>query len=87
MEQEESIFHINPNNEANWSEASKNLPKKLIINGVEYKTSELPEKTKKLALIYINDNSIVSQYKELLALAELGLSTISKEIQDSIEKN
>ena len=87
MEQEESSFHINPNTEANWSEASKKLPKTLIVNGTEYKTSELSETTKKLALIYINDSSIVSQFKELLALAELGLATISKEVQESIEKS
>lgn len=87
MEQEESSFHINPNTEENWSEASKKLPKKLIINGTEYKTADLSDKTKKLALIYINDSSIVGQFKELLALAELGLATISKEVQESIEKS
>ena len=87
MEQEESTFHINPNTEGSWSEASKKLPKTLIINGTKYKTSELSDKTKKLALIYINDSSIVSQFKELLALAELGLSTISKEVQETIEEN
>ena len=87
MEQEESTFHINPNTEDSWSEASKKLPKTLIINGTEYKTSGLSDKTKKLALIYINDSSIVSQFKELLALAELGLSTISKEVQETIEEN
>ena len=87
MEQDESTFHINPNTEDSWSEASKKLPKTLIINGTEYKTSELSDKTKKLALIYINDSSIVSQFKELLALAELGLSTISKEVQETIEEN
>ena len=87
MEQEESTFHINPNTEDSWSEASKKLPKTLIINETEYKTSELSDKTKKLALIYINDSSIVNQFKELLALAELGLSTISKEVQETIEEN
>ena len=87
MEPEENTFHINPITDADWSKASKKLPETLIINGTEYKTLELSDKTKKLALIYINDSSIISQFKELLALAELGLSTISKEVQESLENN
>ena len=86
MENKESTFHINPSTDADWSKASEQLPEKITINGKEYKTSHLPEDTKKLALIYINDSSIINQFKELIALAELGLSTISKEVQESLEK-
>ena len=86
MESQECTFHINPSTDADWSKASERLPEKITINGKEYKSSDLPEETKKLALIYMNDSSIVNQFKELLALAELGLSTISKEVQESLEK-
>jgi len=86
MENKESTFHINPSTDADWSKASEQLPEKVTINGKEYKTSDLPEETKKLALIYMNDSSIINQFKELIALAELGLSTISKGVQESLEK-
>lgn len=87
MENKESSFHINPNTDADWSKATKQLPEKITINGKDYKSADLPEDTKKLALIYMNDSSLLNQFKELLALAELGLSTISKEVQESLEKN
>jgi hypothetical protein len=86
VKKKDSTFHINPGTEAEWTEATKQLPEKITINGEEYDTSDLPEKTKKLALIYMNDSSILSQFKELIALAELGLSSIIKEIQDSINE-
>lgn len=86
MKKKDSTFHINPSTEAGWLKASKQLPDKITINGSEYDTSNLSEETKKLVLIYINDSSILGQFKELIALAELGLSSISKEIQDSIKE-
>tara|TARA_B000000565_G_C23472812_1_gene256610 strand:- start:69 stop:398 length:330 start_codon:yes stop_codon:yes gene_type:complete len=84
MSTQGSDFHINPDTETTWNEASKTLPEKILINGQEHKTSELSEKTKKLALIYLNDRQIIGQFKELIALAELGLNAVNKEVQDSL---
>ena len=86
MTAKSSEFHINPDTEDTWSEASKTLPKKISINGKEYTSSKLSDKTKKLALIYFNDRQIVGQFKELVALAELGLNAVSKEVQESLDQ-
>jgi hypothetical protein len=87
MKKNDSDFHINPSTDADWLQASGKFPEKITINGLEYNSSNLSEKTKKLALIYMNDRSILNQFKELLALAELGLNTISKEVQESIDES
>jgi hypothetical protein len=87
MRDKASEFHINPDTDTSWDEASKTLPNKISINGKEYTTKALSEKTKKLALIYFNDRQIISQFKELVALAELGLNAVSKEVQESLNQD
>ena len=80
-------FHINPLADDTWKEAAKDLPEEILINGKKYKTNTLPEDTKKLVMIYMNDTQIFRQFKELMALAELGLSAINSEIEESIKNN
>lgn len=78
-------FHINPLTDDSWEEAAKDLPDEITINGKSYKTNSLSENTKKLVMIYISDTQILRQFKELTALAELGLSAIDAEIEQSIK--
>ncbi|OUV13808.1 MAG: hypothetical protein CBC46_06695 [Verrucomicrobiaceae bacterium TMED86] len=80
-------FHINPVTDDNWRQAAKDLPEKITINGKEYKTKSLSENTKKLVMIYMSDTQIFRQFKELMALAELGLSAVNSEIEESIKNN
>ena len=80
-------FHINPLTDDTWKEAAKDLPEEILINGKKYKTKTLPEDTKKLVMIYMSDTQIFRQFKELMALAELGLSAINSEIEESIKNN
>lgn len=78
-------FHINPVTDDTWKEAAKELPEEILINGKKYKTKTLSENTKKLIMIYMSDTQIFRQFKELMALAELGLSAINSEIEESIK--
>jgi hypothetical protein len=80
-------FHINPITDDTWKKAAKDLPEEILINGKKYKTKNLPENTKKLVMIYMSDTQIFRQFKELMALAELGLSAINSEIEESIKGN
>lgn len=80
-------FHINPVTDENWKEAAQDLPKEITINGKKYKTSSMSENTKKLVMIYISDSQIFRQFKEIMALAELGLSAIHSKIEESIKDN
>ena len=86
MSKQDSGFHINPETDDSWNQASKGLPKKITINGEQYASSKLSEKTKKLVLIYLNDKQIIGQFKELIALAELGLNVVSKEVEESLNE-
>ncbi len=76
-------FHINESNEESWLKTASQLPKTININGQETETELLSDKKKKLLAIYINDSNLVGQFKELLALAELGLKSIESEISSS----
>ena len=80
-------FHINPITDDSWKEAAKELPKEITINGKKYKTNSLSENTKKLVMIYMSDAQIFRQFKEIMALAELGISAIHSEIEESIKEN
>ncbi|CAK27523.1 Hypothetical protein SynRCC307_0620 [Synechococcus sp. RCC307] len=81
-----SAFGIAVNSDSSHllAQAASSLPETVTISGTEYKTEELSNQTKQLVLIYLADQKILGQQKELLALAELGLKTLVKEIESSI---
>ena len=79
-----SPLHINPTNDDAWKQASSSLPETIKIAGKQYTTEGLSDKTKKLAIIFLHDKQLIGQFKELIALAELGLNAIQSEVEQSL---
>ena len=75
---------INSDVDASWEQMAGSLPEQITINDVVYKTSDLEANTRKLIAIYLADQRIIGNQKELLALAELGLKAIVSEIENSL---
>ena len=84
-----SVFGIAVNSDSSQvlDQAASSLPATVTISGIDYKTEELSNQTKQLVMIYLADQRILGQQKELLALAELGLKALVKEIEASIQAN
>lgn len=79
-----SGIEINTAADANWAQAADGLPEKVTINGKEFNTDNLSGSARKLLAIYLADLRIVSQQKEMLALAELGLKALVGEIEKNL---
>ena len=77
-------IEINSEAEPGWALAADALPETITINGKEYKSADLNGTARKLLAIYLSDTRIVSQQRELLALAELGLKALAKEIENNL---
>ena len=80
----DSGIEINTAADGNWAQIADNLPETITINGKAYKTLELSGNTRKLLAIYLSDLRIFGQQKEMLALAELGLKSLAKEIEKNL---
>ena len=57
------------------------MPDNVTIAGKVYKSEELDEECRKLISIYQTDAVLIGQFRELVALAELGLKRIEQEVQ------
>ena len=79
-----SGLEINTATDATWAVAAKSLPETVTINGVEYKSADLNGNTRKLLSIYLADQKIIGEQKELVALAELGLKSLLAEIESNL---
>lgn len=79
-----SGLEINAATEASWKEVADSLPEAVTINGVEYKSADLNGNVRKLLAIYLADQKIVGQHKELVALAELGMKSLLAEIERNL---
>ena len=77
-------IEINTEADSSWAQAADALPATVTINGKEYKTDDLNGTARKLLVIYLSDMRIVGQQRELLALAELGLKALVKEIESQL---
>ena len=80
----DSGIEINTAADANWAQIADNLPETVTINGKPYKTADLNGNARKLLAIYLSDLRIFGQQKEMLALAELGLKSLVKEIENNL---
>ena len=79
-----SGFEISAAADASWAVVADGLPETVTINGVEYKSADLNDKTRKLLSIYVADQKIISNQKELVALAELGMKSLLAEIESNL---
>ena len=79
-----SGLEINAATDASWAEVADGLPETVTINGVEYNSADLNGNARKLLSIYLADQRIVGQHKELLALAELGMKSLLAEIESNL---
>ena len=77
-------LEINAATDATWSAVADSLPETVTINGVEYKSADLSGNVRKLLSIYLADQKIVGQQKELVALAELGMKSLLAEIVSNL---
>ena len=76
----DSDIKINEQETATWARVADQLPEEINIQGEIIKSSDLSGRARKLLVIYLTDIRIIGQQKELLALAELGLKALEKEI-------
>lgn len=76
----DSDIKINEQETETWARVADQLPEEINIRGEIIKSSDLSGRARKLLVIYLTDIRLIGQQKELLALAELGLKTIEKEI-------
>ncbi len=76
----DSDIKINEQETETWDRVADQLPEEINIRGEIIKSSDLSGRARKLLVIYLTDIRLIGQQKELLALAELGLKTIEKEI-------
>ena len=79
-----SGLEINAATDATWAMAADSLPETVTISGVEYKSADLSGNVRKLLSIYLADQKIVGQQKELVALAELGMKSLLVEIERNL---
>ncbi|WP_170953476.1 hypothetical protein [Synechococcus sp. UW179A] len=79
-----SGLEINAATDATWAVAANSLPETVTINGVEYNSADLNGNTRKLLSIYLADQKIIGEQKELVALAELGLKSLLAEIESNL---
>jgi hypothetical protein len=84
MDLPESDIEIKSNTENAWAQIADRLPEQVTIKGIKYECASLNGKARKLLAIYLSDNVLVAQQREMLALAELGLKYLEKEIIQSI---
>ena len=77
-------IEINTEADASWAQLADALPETITINGKAYKTADLNGNVRKLLAIYLSDLRIFGQQKEMLALAELGLKSLVKEIENNL---
>ena len=80
----DSGIEINTEADASWAQLADALPETITINGKAYKTADLNGNVRKLLAIYLSDLRIFGQQKEMLALAELGLKSLAKEIEKNL---
>ena len=76
----DSDIKINEQETETWARVADQLPEEINIRGEIIKSSDLSGKARKLLVIYLTDIRLIGQQKELLALAELGLKALEKEI-------
>ena len=76
----DSDIKINEQETETWARVADQLPEEINIRGEIIKSSDLSGRARKLLVIYLTDIRLIGQQKELLALAELGLKTLEKEI-------
>ena len=76
-----SDFLINSEKIESWINQANRLPDNVTIAGKVYKSEELDEECRKLISIYQTDAVLIGQFRELVALAELGLKRIEQEVQ------
>ena len=81
-----SGLEINAATDATWAMAADSLPETVTISGVEYKSADLNGNARKLLSIYLADQKIVGQQKELVALAELGMKSLLAEIESNLPR-
>ena len=81
----ESEIEIRSSTENAWAQIADRLPEQVTIKGISYECASLNGKARKLLAIYLSDNVLVAQQREMLALAELGLKSLEKEIIKSID--
>ena len=79
-----SGLEINSATDSAWAEVADSLPETVTINGVVYKSADLNGTARKLLSIYLADQKIVGQQKELVALAELGMKSLLAEIENNL---
>ena len=80
IEATESDIKINESASEAWAQAADQLPAEINIQGKIYKSSDLSGRARKLLVIYLADIRLIGQQREMLALAELGLKSLEKEI-------
>jgi hypothetical protein len=80
IETTESDIKINESASEVWAQAADQLPAEINIQGKIYKSSDLSGRARKLLVIYLADIRLIGQQREMLALAELGLKSLEKEI-------
>ena len=78
-----SGIEVNTFADSSWAQVADTLPETVTINGNQYNSADLSGNARKLLVIYLADQRIVGQQKEMVALAELGL----KSLLDEIERN
>ena len=79
-----SGLEINAATDSAWAEVADSLPETVTVNGVVYKSADLNGTARKLLSIYLADQKIVGQQKELVALAELGMKSLLAEIENNL---
>ncbi|KZR84006.1 hypothetical protein MITS9509_03096 [Synechococcus sp. MIT S9509] len=79
-----SWLGINAATDVSWSAVADGLPETVAINVVEYKFADLNGNARKLLSIYLADQEIVGQQKELVVLAELGMKSLLAEIERNL---
>ena len=87
IEATESDIKINESASEAWAQAADQLPAEINIQGKIYKSSDLSGRARKLLVIYLADIRLIGQQREMLALAELGLKSLEKEIIAAAENN
>ena len=78
--EEKSGIEINSEAAQAWADMADQLPEKITIDGKECNSSDLSARARKLLVIYLADIRLIGQQREMLALAELGLKSLEKEI-------
>lgn len=70
---------LNISHDQYWRHQADQLPDRVVVDGREWQTARLSQEARTLLAIYLADTTIVAQHKEILALAELGLTQLKQQ--------